>query len=155
MMNSMPISMGLHLISTVVWVGGMFFAHMILRPVTTDVLEPPLRLTLWCDALTRFFSWVWISIIILLITGYWIVFAAFGGQDGMGMHVILMQLIGIPMFLIFMHIYFAPFKRLKNAVIIQDWPGAGAQLAMIRKLVGINLLLGLSLVIIGSAGRYL
>ncbi len=155
MVNSISIAMGLHLLSAVLWVGGMFFAYMVLRPVADDLLEPPIRILLWCQSFARFFPWVWLAIIILLATGYWVVFAALGGWGHIGMHVLLMQLIGIPMILIFLHLYFAVYKRFKTAVVAQDWPRAGAQLTIIRTLVGINLVLGLSLVVIGSAGRYL
>ena len=50
----------LHLLAAVIWVGGMFFAYMALRPATGS-LEPSIRLTLWSQTLKRFFPWVWIS----------------------------------------------------------------------------------------------
>jgi uncharacterized membrane protein len=56
---------------------------------------------------------------------------------------------------IFMHIYFAPFKRLKAAVALQEWPNAASNLALIRKMVLMNLVLGLLTVFVASAGRYL
>ena len=56
---------------------------------------------------------------------------------------------------IFLHVYFAPFKRLKLAVAAQDWPEGGKYLNQIRKLVGINLSLGLIVVIVASSGRYI
>lgn len=31
----------LHLIAAVIWVGGMFFAHMVLRPSAVEKLAPP------------------------------------------------------------------------------------------------------------------
>ncbi len=45
----------LHLLAAVVWVGGMFFAWMILRPAAVDILEPPARLRLWLSVFKRFF----------------------------------------------------------------------------------------------------
>ena len=39
----------LHILSVVVWVGGMIFAHQMLRPVVVAVLEPPERLKVWAD----------------------------------------------------------------------------------------------------------
>jgi len=59
------------------------------------------------------------------------------------------------MMLLFLHVYFAPFKRLKLAVAAADWPAGAGKLAQIRLLVGINLLLGLLVVAIASGGRYL
>ena len=155
MTSTMPIAIGLHLCSAVAWVGGMFFAHMVLRPAAIHVLEPPLRLLLWRRIFAGFFPWVWISVIVLTVTGYWAVVADLGGLNQQFWHILLMQLIGIPMILVFLYIYFIPYQDLKTAVVKQDWSGGGKQLSTIRKLVGTNLILGIGLVIIGSAGRYI
>ncbi len=145
----------LHVIAAVIWVGGMFFAWMILRPVAAGRLEPPLRLTLWADCFDRFFPWVWVSLTVILGSGLWMVFAVFGGFAATAGHVHTMTAIGIIMMAIFMHVYFAPYRRLKRAVADQDWPEGGKQLGRVRRLVGLNLLLGLATVAIGSGGRYL
>ena len=151
----MSLLLALHLLAAVIWVGGMFFAHQVLRPVAAGQLEPPQRLKLWDGVFRRFFPWVWVAVILLLGTGYGMVFSVFGGFANVGVHVHIMQALGIIMVLIYMHLFFAPFKRLKNAVIIEDWPAAGAQLNQIRRMVGINLVIGLIVVVVGSAGRYL
>jgi uncharacterized membrane protein len=66
-----------------------------------------------------------------------------------------MQGLGILMMLIFLHVFFAPYRRLRRAVEKQDWtPGAGA-LAQIRILVAVNLALGLATIAIATAGAYL
>lgn len=131
----------LHVLAVIVWVGGMLFAHMQLRPVAADQLEPPLRLKLWVGVFGRFFPWVWASIIVILVTGFWII-SMIGGFKGLGMHINIMMTLGIIMMFIFFHVFFAPYKRLKLAVAAEDWPTAGAKLAQIRKLIGINMLLG-------------
>jgi uncharacterized membrane protein len=59
------------------------------------------------------------------------------------------------MMLLFFHLYFAPFRRLKLAVAASDSQEGGRQVGKIRRLVGINLIIGLVVVAIGSAGRYL
>lgn len=151
----MSYSIALHLLAAVVWVGGMIFAHACLRPSAVQVLEPPLRLELWVQVFRRFFVLVWISVGLILITGYWMLFKYFGGFQGAGMHIHIMHGGGIAMVFIYLHVFFAPYRRLKQAVIIQDYPLAGAQLNQIRKLVGINIILGLLVITIGSAGRYL
>ena len=155
MTSTMSIAIGLHLRSAVAWVGGIFFAHMVLRPAVIHALEPPLRLLLWRRIFAGFFPWVWISVIVLTVTGYWAVVADLGGLNQQSWHILLMQLIGIPMILVFLYIYFTPYQDLKTAVVKQDWSGGGKQLSTIRKLVGTNLILGIGLVIIGSAGRYI
>lgn len=151
----MPIMIALHLLAAVVWVGGMFFAYMALRPVAATLLEPPQRLPLWTQTFMRFFPWVWLAILFLTATGYTMVFAVFGGMGSVGLHVHLMQGLGWIMILMFMHMYFAPFQRMKRAVAAGDWLLGGQQLAQIRRTVGINLILGLLVVLVASSGRYL
>jgi uncharacterized membrane protein len=58
------------------------------------------------------------------------------------------------MMLIFLHLYFAPWKRFRAAIAAGDTAAAAAQLNQIRILVTINLALGLITVAIGSSGRY-
>ena len=144
----------LHVVSVVIWVGGMFFAYLVLRPVAASQLEPPVRLTLWAGVFDRFFPWVWSAVIAILATGFWMIFAVFGGMGGVGPHVHAMLGLGIAMMLIFFHVFFAPYRRLKQAVGAQDWPAGGRQLAQIRRLVGINTVLGLATVAVASGGRY-
>jgi uncharacterized membrane protein len=151
----MSYSIALHLLAVVTWVGGMIFAHNSLRPAAVRVLEPPLRLELWVQVFRRFFVLVWISVAIILITGYWMLFSYFGGFAGAGTHIHIMHGAGLVMVFIYLHVFFAPYRRLKQAVIIQDYPLAGAHLNQIRKLVGINILIGLLVITVASAGRYL
>jgi uncharacterized membrane protein len=144
-----------HVLSAVIWVGGMFFAYNALRPAAAQVLEPPLRLELWVQVFRRFFVWVWLSIVLLLTTGYWMLFNYFGGFAGAGTHIHIMHGGGLLMVVIYLHVFFAPYRRLRHAVIVQDYPLAGAQLNVIRKLVGLNTLIGILVITVASAGRYL
>jgi len=144
----------LHLLSAVVWVGGMFFAYMCLRPVAASQLEPPQRLTLWVGIFQKFFPFVWLSVIFLPLTGYMMIFNLWGGFADTPKYIHIMNGLGIVMILLYMHVFFAPFKRLKNAVAIQDWPTGGKYLNQMRKLIAINLSIGLIVVIIASGGRY-
>lgn len=150
----MFIAISLHILAATIWVGGMFFAYSFLRPVAADLLEPPQRLTLWVQVFKKFFNWVWLAIILLIVSGHFMT-AQFGGLGNMGKHIHIMMLLGYIMTAIFMHIYFAPFKRLKAAVALQDWPKAASNLNSIRKMVLLNLVLGLITVFVASAGRYL
>lgn len=151
----MPIAAALHILAAVVWVGGMFFAYMALRPVAATLLEPPLRLPLWSATFARFFPWVWGAIVLLPVTGYWMILGPFGGFAKVGVYVHVMQALGIAMILIFLHVYFAPYPRLQRAVAAADYALAGRQLAQIRRLIGINLVLGLITIVVAGAGRYL
>ena len=152
---TLTISLLLHILSAVVWVGGMFFAYMFLRPVAAEQLEPPLRLTLWAGVFNKFFPFVWLSLLFLPLTGYLMIFDIWGSMGGAPLYVHIMNGLGIVMILIYLHVYFAPFKRLKKAVANQDWPEGGRNLNIIRKMVGINTLIGLSVIIVASVGRTL
>lgn len=151
----MGIALFLHILAAVIWVGGMFFAHVVLRPVAAAQLEPPVRLTLWVGVFKRFFPLVFAAIAILLVTGYWMVLSFYGGFDAVGLHVHIMVWTGYVMMLIFFHLFFAPFKRLQRAVAAEDWAAGGKSLAQIRSMVGVNLLIGLAIIAIASGGRYL
>ena len=146
------LALTLHVLSAVVWVGGMFFAHQVLRPASAE-LDPKSRLLLWSRVLSRFFAWVIVAIVLLLASGYTMVFAVLGGFGRLGLHVNLMQGIGILMMLLFFHLYFAPWRRFRLATAREDWAEGGRQLGQIRMIVTINLMLGLIVVAIGISGR--
>src|ERR1041385_4500802 len=112
----------------------MFFALLVLRPATGP-LEPGLRLELWSRVLDRFFRWVIAAIVLLLLSGYGLVFGGFSGFRGAGVHVHLMQALGIIMMLLFLHLYFAPWRRFRAALGRRDHPAAAAQLNQIRIIV--------------------
>jgi uncharacterized membrane protein len=151
----MSYSIAFHLLAAVIWVGGMFFAYNALRPAAAQVLEPPLRLTLWVQVFRRFFVWVWLSIFILLASGYWMLFSYFGGFASAGIHIHIMHGGGWLMILIYLYVFFSPYRGLRQAVIVQDFPSAGAHLNQIRRMVGLNTVIGVLVTIIASAGRYL
>lgn len=131
-----------HVLATVVWVGGMFFAHQCLRPVALAQLEPPQRLRLWNGVFGRFFPWVWAAIGVLISSGQWLILQL-GGMAAVPISVHVMATVGYLMTGIFAYIYFRPYSALRAAVQAENWPGAGAALNRIRLLVGTNLLLGL------------
>lgn len=147
----MTVSLLLHVLSVVVWVGGMFFAYMALRPVAAAVLEPPLRLTLWAGVFGKFFPWVWASVALILLTGLYMLMRVSG--SGMPHYVLAMLVLGVVMMLIFAHVFFAPYKKLKRAVNEQNWKAGGAALGQIRMLIGINLSIGLLTIVVVFLGR--
>ena len=151
----MSVSITLHIMSVILWVGGMMFAHMMLRPAAAQVLEPPLRLKLWVQVFKNFFLWVWISIITLLASGYWMIFSFYDGFGSVGTHIHIMHGLGIVMILIFMYVFIVPYRKLRHAVIVENFQEGAAQLAKIRRMVGTNILIGLLISIIASSGRYL
>jgi len=147
----MTLSLFLHVLSVVVWVGGMFFAYLCLRPVAASTLEPPQRLTLWSGVFDKFFPWVWVSVALILATGLHMLMV-FGGMAAPH-YAMAMLVLGVLMMLIFAHVFFAPYKKLKRAVGEQNWKAGGAALAQIRMLIGINLSLGLLTIAVVFLGR--
>lgn len=131
----------IHLLSVVVWVGGMFFAYMVLRPSAAEILQPPERLQLWDKVFCRFFNWVWIAAFLTLVSGLYMIYQ-FGGMQFVPHYVHLMLLLGSVMLLIFVYVFFAQYVHFNLAVAAKNWPKAGAILATIRKLVASNLLIG-------------
>jgi len=145
----------LHLLSAVIWVGGMFFAYVILRPTAAAQLEPPVRLKLWVGVFSRFFPFVWIAVLLLPVTGYLMVFSFYQGFEHAPKYIHIMNGLGILMLLLYMHVFFAPYKRLKLAVANENWPEGAKKLNQIRIMIGINLVIGLVVIMVAAAGRYL
>ena len=149
-MDLPSISLTLHILSAVIWVGGMFFAYLFLRPVAAQQLQPPQRLALWAGVFKRFFPFVWLSICLLLLTGYYMTFAMWNGFAAAPAYVHIMNALGSVMILIYLHVYFAPYKRLRQAVAAQDWPMGGKKLNQIRILIAVNLSLGLIVIAVAA-----
>jgi uncharacterized membrane protein len=149
----MTVGLVLHALAAVIWVGGMFFAYMVLRPATGSI-DAHARLDLWGQVFSKFFPWVWASIVALLVSGYGMIFFGLGGFAGAGVHVHVMHATGLLMMALFLHLYFAPWRRLRRALDAGDHQAAALQLDQIRRIVAINLVLGLITVAIGASGRY-
>jgi uncharacterized membrane protein len=145
--------LAIHVAAAVFWVGGMAFAYLVLRPAA-GALDPPARLGLWRRVFARFLPWVGLSILALLASGYAILFMHFGGFRGAPMYVHIMQGTGLLMMLLFAHLYFAPWPRLRSAVDAGTFPDAAKHLNQIRTIVAVNLALGVITVLVGSTGRY-
>ncbi|WP_260956806.1 CopD family protein [Pseudomonas citri] len=141
----------LHLLAALVWVGGMFFAWMILRPAAITALEGPARLKLWIEVFQRFFVWVWIAVVILPISGTGLIHLRFSGFETAPRYVQVMMGLYVVMTALFIRIQGLQLPALRNAVMAQDWPAGAAVLGKIRRLVGINLLIGLLVVALGAA----
>jgi uncharacterized membrane protein len=147
------LAFALHILGAVIWVGGMFAIYVCLRPALVT-LEPPQRLRLMRVTFQKFFPWVWTAVLLLLASGYSILFLVFGGFAGAGLHVHLMQAIGWVMIALFAWLFQRPWLAFKRAVDAQDWPSAGTSLDRIRQIISINLPLGLMVVLIGASGRF-
>jgi uncharacterized membrane protein len=141
-----------HLLAILVWVGGMFFAYVVLRPSAADVLQPPERLRLWDKVFSRFFNWVWLAVFLVLVSGFYMIYL-FGGFASLPLYINLMLLLGIVMTIIYVYVFFKCYVQFNRQVSRQEWPVAGATLGTIRKLVGLNLTIGLLTVAVAIIGR--
>lgn len=140
-----------HLLGVTVWVGGMFFAYMVLRPAAVELLETPERLLLWNGVLRRFLSWVWVAILLILVSGLGMIMLL-GGFAKVLWPIHLMFALAVIMMLIFGHVYFAGYARLKRYVVGREWPAAGKALIQVRMFVGMNLIIGLLTIVIAVLG---
>lgn len=148
-----PLLVTLHALAAVYWVGGMAFAYFVLRPAAGP-LEAPARLMLWRRVFSGFLPWAGVAAAVLLVTGIWIVFGAYGTFAAMPTHVSLMMTTGIAMMLIYLHLVFAPWRRFRQAVDGEKWEDAARFLNQIRIIVGLNLALGTLTVVFATGGRY-
>ena len=138
----------IHLIAAILWMGGMAFMLLALRPAAIAVLQPPERLQLMGAVMRRFFAVVGVSIAALLATGspmYTTVFRAARETTGQGSVPLgwnLMAGIGLLMMLVFGHLFFVGYARFKRAAAAKDWPLAGKAALLVHRLVVLNFVLG-------------
>ena len=133
-----------HVLCAVVWVGGMFFAYVVLRP-SLSALEPLQRISLHTQVFRRFFLVVWHAMPLILITGFAVLFGFYGGPAYVGWNIHLMMLLGLIMSAVFMFIVFGPYARLRRTT---DRNRAAAAMDTIRKLIAVNLVLGVITIIV-------
>ncbi len=143
------VSLAVHVFSAVVWVGGMFFAYLCLRPVLAG-LEPPIRLKIWVGVFRKFFPWVTLAIGLLFLSGFTLIYTL-GGFGRVGYHVWAMLAIAVIMTGIYKFLLLAPFRHLCQGVEQENYPVAGYALATIRRLVATNLVLGLLVICLATA----
>lgn len=135
-----------HLLGVVAWVGGMFYALAVLRP-SLAALDPPSRLTLHLQAFRRFFLVVWHAMPIVLLSGYALLFGAYGGFKGVGWPVHVMHLTGLVMAGGFVWLFFGPWAALRR-----DRDAAGVD--RVRQRVLLNLALGAATIVVAAFGHF-
>lgn len=150
-MNTFSTVYTLHLLAALVWVGGMFFAWMILRPAVIAALEGPSRLKVWVQVFPRFFVWVWAAVIVLPVTGIGMIQLNFTSFETAPRYVQIMMGLYVVMVALFLRIHSLQLPQLQRAVEAEQWSEGVAALGRIRRLVGINLLIGLAVVVIAAA----
>jgi uncharacterized membrane protein len=136
--------LAVHVLCAVLWVGGMFFAYVVLRP-SLSVLEPIQRIALHTQVFRRFFLVVWHAMPLILISGFTVMYGFYGGPANVPWNVNVMMLLGLIMSAVFLVIFFGPYARFRRTT---DRATTAASIDRIRKLIGVNLILGLVTVVI-------
>jgi uncharacterized membrane protein len=135
----------LHLVCAVLWVGGMFFAYVVLRP-SLAAIEAPQRMLLHTQVFRKFFLVIWHAMPVILITG----FAMVGLRWDMATapwQINAMMGLGLVMAAVFLAIFFGPYRQFRRTI---DRNRMASSLDNIRKLIGVNLVLGLITVIVAG-----
>jgi uncharacterized membrane protein len=136
--------LAVHVLCAVLWVGGMFFAYVVLRP-SLSVLEPMQRIALHTQVFRRFFLIVWHAMPLILISGFSVLYGFYGGPANVPWNINVMMLLGLIMSAVFLLIFFGPYARFRRTT---DRATTAASLERIRKLIGVNLILGLATIVI-------
>jgi uncharacterized membrane protein len=129
-----------HVLAAITWLGGVSFMLFALRPAAAELMAPPQRLPLIAQVLHRFFRVVWPAIGVLLLSGLAMLLGVGMKNAPVGWH--LMLGIGLLMFALFGHLYFGPFRRMKQALGDSNWPEGGRRVGQIATLAMTNLALG-------------
>lgn len=141
----------LHLLGAFAWVGGMFFAYFCLRPAAGEVLDPPRRLPLWAATFARFLPYAGIAVLTILATGLTMLLEVGLGHAPPGWHAMLA--LGLLMTAVFAQVYLVRFPQFRARCAASDWPAAARALDGIRRLVAVNLVLGVCTVVAAVSAR--
>jgi uncharacterized membrane protein len=150
----MTIVFPLHVLAAIVLLGGLFFASVVFRPIVSG-LDVEIASSLWQRMLSRFFSWGWASLVIILATGIGMVFLKFGGFSGVPMIHRANMAIGIPAIALFGYIYFGPWRRYRRTMSRDEWTAAQKEFTRVRVGMAIVLVLGLVASVVSAVGRYI
>jgi uncharacterized membrane protein len=135
----------LHLLCAVLWVGGMFFAYVVLRP-SMAAIEAPQRMLLHTRVFKSFFLLIWHAMPLILITGGAMISLNWDMANA-PWQINAMMGLGLLMAAIFLAIFFGPYRQFRRTI---DRTRMASSLNNIRKLIGINLVLGLATVIVAG-----
>jgi len=123
----------LHLFFAIVWVGGMVYSLLFLRPSLREIAQEEQRGKFLKQVFSKFFLAVWLSIIVLFLTGMGLWHGYRKDFSDNSLFHVKLFLFGL-MVIIFTYIYFFLFRRNK--------------LSHIPNLIGVNLLLSILILLI-------
>jgi uncharacterized membrane protein len=148
----LPIVVALHVLAVVAWVGGMGFTLFVLRQGLAP-LAPADRLNVLARVFARFLPIVGVAIVVIAATGAWLLTQYGGGVGSAPWGVHAMIGLGAIMMLVYLVILVRDNPRFQAAVRAQEWPAAATLAERMRKLVLVNLVLGILVIVAGVAGR--
>jgi uncharacterized membrane protein len=123
----------------------MFFAYAILRP-SLAAIEAPQRMLVHTQVFRKFFLVVWHAMPLILITGFaMLVFHGNVANDAWEIHAMLG--LGLVMAAVFLVLFFGPYRQFRRTT---DRNRMASSLNNIRRLIGVNLILGLVTVIVAG-----
>jgi len=97
---------------------------------------------------------VWVSFLVLFVSGYVVMFATYASFAAAPLYINLMQAISWVMIALFAWLFFVPWREFNYDIDEEKWPAAGANLTRIDTINLVNLFLGIIEVVIGSTGHY-
>ena len=144
----------LHTIAAIIWVGGMFFAGVVLLP-SLEIWEDPERFAVVARVLPVFFRWVWAAIIAILGTGYGVLLLGYrGGVGGGGVYVDIMQALGLAMIVGFAYVDWVPWRAFLRARAAGDMTRAMVKLHAARSGFMALTAIGLITAAVGGTGSF-
>lgn len=149
----MTLVLSIHTLATIIWLGGLFFICVVFALATRN-MEQATLLSLWHRVLSRFFVWAWIGIGLILISGIAMVFLEFGGFSGIPAIHRANMLIGIPAILLYIYLYFFPWRRFRQALAINESHAAEVRIREARVIMSIIVTLGVIASVVSLAGRF-
>ncbi|OUR70829.1 hypothetical protein A9Q76_06420 [Arcobacter sp. 31_11_sub10_T18] len=143
----------LHVISAVIWVGGMIAIRFAVHYSMQNILEPKIKLGRTLENLKRFFNMLLPFIALLLITALILIFGLEFKDTPLNKFVHMKESIWIAMTLIYITVYVKRNKAQK-AFDEEDFKEAKKQLAPIAKIyIPLNIFLGLVAIYLGVTLR--
>lgn len=149
-----------HLLSVILWIGGMMYARYFLGPAAAK-LDSQTRACLMRDTLGRFFRVVSYALAITLVSGLWMtgrvakMAIVAGTSFSLPITWAAMMGLGFIMAGFFVLIRYSLYTRLVRQVEASDWQGAEQSLLTLRNWLGANLAIGLLIVLTMGIGPYL
>jgi len=143
----------LHVISAVIWVGGMIAIRFAVHYSMQNILEPKIKLGRTLENLKRFFNILLPFIALLLITALILIFGLEFKNTPLNKFVHMKESIWVAMTLIYITVYIKRNKA-QESFDKEDFKEAKKQLAPIAKIyIPLNIFLGLVAIYLGVTLR--